>query len=116
MLAIFEGKFCENFGPKVYIFPKFCHNIQNFDKTCHLKLLTKMKILESIVYVISLLIFWGQGNSSRRSRYFAESFAKTLGKFWENFRVQNFAKTATLVLRAVQHEPNVEIYCFNLTQ
>jgi len=32
-----------------------------------------MKISESIVYVISQRIFWGQGN-------IAESFAETLGK------------------------------------
>jgi len=48
--SIFQGKFCENCGPKGWIFPKFCHNIPNFGKNCSFKILTKKKISESIVY------------------------------------------------------------------
>jgi len=42
-------------------------------------MLTKIKLSESIVYVISQLIFGGQGNSSGRRQNIAEIFAKTLG-------------------------------------
>jgi len=63
----------------------FCHNIQNFGKNCNFKILTKMKISESIKYVISQLFFWEQWNSSGRRRNTAESFAKTLGKILEKF-------------------------------
>jgi len=52
--SIFWGKFCQNFSPEVWIFPKFWHNIQNFDKYCNFKILTKMKTSENTVYVI-----WG---------------------------------------------------------
>jgi len=41
------------------IFPKFFHNIQKFGKNCNFKMLTKIKISESIVYVISQVIFLG---------------------------------------------------------
>jgi len=60
ILSIFQGKFRENFGPKDRIFAKFWHNIQNFGKNCNFKLFTKMKISESVVYVISQIIFGGR--------------------------------------------------------
>jgi len=61
VLWIFQGKFHENFGPKNLIFLKLCHNIPDFCKKNNFKvyfqILTKMKILESTVYVISQQIF-----------------------------------------------------------
>jgi len=71
--SIFQGKFPENFGPKDWIFQKFFHNIQNFGKCCNFKMLTKIKISESKVCVIS------QGNSSGRMRINCES-----SKFHQN--------------------------------
>jgi len=37
----------------------FCKNIQKFDQNCDFKILTKIKISERIVYVISQIIFLG---------------------------------------------------------
>jgi len=95
ILSTFQGKFCENFDTKDWIFPKFCHNIQNFGKNCNFQILTKIKIVYNIVYVISQLIFWGQGNCSGRRRNIAERFAETLGKVLGKFCEfhQNFTKT-----------------------
>jgi len=51
-----------------------------------------MKTLESIVYVISQLIFLGRELPEEgRRRNIAETFAKTLGTI---LGVQNFTKTA----------------------
>jgi len=64
---------------------EFNHNIQNLDKNCNFTILTKIKIPEGIVYVISQLIFWGQGNSSGKTRNIAENIAETLGKILGKF-------------------------------
>jgi len=56
--SIFLGLFRQNFGFKDWIFSKFCHYIQNLGKNCNFKILTKMKVSESIVYAISPHIFW----------------------------------------------------------
>jgi len=68
ILSIFQGKFRKSFGPEYSIFPKFCHNIQNFGKNCQFKILTKIKIPESTVYVISQLVFWGKGKEIAEER------------------------------------------------
>jgi len=94
--SIFEGKFRENFGLKDWIFPKFCHNIHNFGKNCNFKILKKMKISKSKVYVISQLIFLGGREIRKEAKYcrkFGQNFRQNFGKM---FRVQNFTKTATL--------------------
>jgi len=77
--SIFQGKFRESFGPKDWIFPKFCDNIQNFGKN--------ENIGEHIIYNFSTNFFRGQGNSSEKRQNFAVSF-------------QNFTKTATLQVGA----------------
>jgi len=55
--SIFQGKFRENFGCKNCIFPKFCHNIQNFVKNYHFKILTKLKISERKILVEKICNF-----------------------------------------------------------
>jgi len=58
----------------------------NFGQNCNFKILTKMKIAESIVYVISqLIIFEGQGMNSVWRRNIAESIAKTLDTILRKF-------------------------------
>jgi len=82
---MFQGKFRENIDPKNEMFPKFCHNIQNFSKNCNFKILTKMKILESIVYVISQLFFWGKEITRGGGEILPKVLPKLKAKFWENF-------------------------------
>jgi len=100
--SMFQRKFRENFSPKHWIFSKFCHNFQNLSKNCNFKMLTKMKISESKVYVISQVIFEGQGNCSGWRRNIALS-AKIRLKFWQNFGIiswlQNYTETTTLERR-----------------
>jgi len=59
-LQYFRRTFCTNFGPKDWIFHKFRH----ISAKIKISELAKMIILVSIVYVISQLSVWGQGNSS----------------------------------------------------
>jgi len=63
--------------------------IESFRKFATIfKILTKMKISENMVYVISQLIFFlGQGISSGRRRNIARSFTKTFGKILGKFIV-----------------------------
>jgi len=86
----------ENFGPKHWIFPKFCQNIQKFGKNYNFKILTKRKISESIVYVISQLIFsGGREIAGKEAKYcqVSQNFMQNFGKIlW----VQYFTKIAIL--------------------
>jgi len=57
----FKEIFAKMSALKIESFQKQFHNILNFGENCNFKIWTKMKLLESIVYVISQLIFWGAG-------------------------------------------------------
>jgi len=55
----FRESFAKISALKIESFQNFATNFQNFDKNCNFKLFIKMKISESIVYVISQQKFVG---------------------------------------------------------
>jgi len=86
ILSIFQGKFRDNFGPKDLIFLKSFRNIQNLDENCYFKIVRKMEISESIVYVVFQLIFLGGREIAQERGEIlpkVSPFAKTLGKILE---------------------------------
>jgi len=70
---------------KIESFQNFAKIFENFVKNYYFKILTKMKVLERIVYVIS-----PPGGGARES---LREKAKYCRKFHQNF-VQNFTKIA----------------------
>jgi len=82
----FRQYFKESFAKISALKIESCHNIQNFGKNCNFKILSKMKILESIVYVISQLMFLGGREIAQEGgEIFPKVSPKLYAKFWEDF-------------------------------
>jgi len=81
--SIFQAKLRETFVPKDEYF-QISQPSLKFSKNCNFQILSKMKILESIVYVISQpIILWGHDNSPGRRRNIAKILSKVSTKFCE---------------------------------